>query len=155
MTIIDANNLAGNLGLLDKKNFDHLLIDIIKEYNQDRKQKIFLVFDSTDPMGDKFREDDIIVIYAPRDNYYRNADDKIIELAREAEDNHIIIITDDIEIKEKIKKLKLDLKLDLNLVTATDFVDNLKTSLEEEPDEKDLGDAQKEKINQELLNIWR
>ena len=54
--LIDANNLAGKLGILKNENFDKLLIKIIRHWPASRKNKIFLVFDSADPMGDKYSE---------------------------------------------------------------------------------------------------
>ena len=80
--VIDANNLAGKLNILDDENFDKKLISNIKKYFFNKNNSVYLVFDSNDPMGDKYKEDNIAVIYTPRDNYYKGADDKIIELTQ-------------------------------------------------------------------------
>ncbi len=153
MIIIDANNLAGKLDLLEEKNFDRLLIDMIKKYNQDKLREIFLVFDSIDPMGDKFKEGNLTIIYTPCDNYYKGADDKIVELAEQFKNKqNLKIITDDIDIKERIKKLNLDLKL----VTATEFARKLEYFFNEDEDSEDnLSENKKDSINKELLNIWK
>lgn len=157
--IIDANNLAGKLDLLDRDDFDIVLIDLIKEYSQTKK--IILVFDSTDPMGDKRVDGNVTIIYTPRDSYYKNADDKIIEIVLDNKKEDIRVITDDIEIKQKIEKINLDENLDIELEQATDFAKRLERHFEkidqsDKIDNKeDLSDDEINDINKELLDIWK
>ena len=77
---------------------------------QGKNHEIILVFDSSDPMGDKYRQENITVVYTPKDNYYKNADDKIIEVTRQKfnTENYkekINIITNDLDLTRKIEKL--------------------------------------------------
>ncbi|MCG2701029.1 hypothetical protein L6267_02590 [Candidatus Parcubacteria bacterium] len=113
--LIDANNLAGKLNLLDEDNFDKKLIEIIKEYIKQTdtrrcqghhgQRKITLVFEGTDSMGDKAADGSLIIIRAPRDDYYKNADVKIIELINNAEKpEQLVVISDDREILEAARK---------------------------------------------------
>lgn len=155
--LIDANNLAGKLDLRGEENFDRLLIDLIKKYNQEKHRQICLVFDSTDPMGDKFTEDAVTIIYTPKDNYYKNADDKIIEIVLKNKKKSIRVITDDIEIKNKIEKLNLDENLKIELEQAGDFAEKIKRQTEDKNkinSQDIISDDEKEKLNDELLKIW-
>lgn len=97
--LIDANNLAGKLDLLNKDEFDQGLINIIKKYNKKYNKQITLVFEGNDPMGDKVTLDNLIIIYSPRDDYYKSADVKIIELIEnETKPEQLVVISDDREI---------------------------------------------------------
>lgn len=160
--IIDANNLAGKLKLLDEADFDKQLIELIKEYNRGKTREIFLVFDSLDPMGDKHQEDNVTIIYTPRDDYYSSADDKIVELVRNfKKEKQVAVITDDIEIKEKIKKINLDNDSDIILEQATDFAKKLEKFFEKQldkdliNDEEGMSKEDKDEVNKELLDIWK
>ena len=119
--LIDANNLAGQLNLLDEDDFDEKLIEIIKEYikqtNTRRRQgysgqrKIILVFEGTDSMGDKAVDGNLIIIRAPRDDYYKNADIKIIELINnEEKPEQLVVISDDREILEAAREAGCPIK---------------------------------------------
>ncbi len=152
--IIDANNLAGKLDLLDKKDFDKILVDIIKQYKPDKNHEFVLVFDSNDPMGGKIKDGRITVVYTPRDNYYKDADDKILEIAESLKENDMIVITDDIEIKEKVKKINLDKNLNIKQKNSTEFA--LELSKEDLIDnDSKLSKDDEEEINKELLDIWK
>ena len=109
--LIDANNLAGKLDLLDEADFDQKLIKIIKEYIRRYNKKITLVFEGRDPMGDKVAEGNLTIIYSPRDDYYKNADVKIIELIRITEKpEQLVVITDDREILEAAEQAGCQIK---------------------------------------------
>lgn len=166
--IIDANNLAGKLDLLSRDDFDIVLINLIKEYSQTKK--FILVFDSADPMGDKVVDGNLTIIYTPNDSYYENADDKIIEIVKQNKkklgfgyrkpsfnDGNIRVITDDIEIKEKIEKLNLEENLNIELQDASELaakiIDNQKEQ-EKNNNKSGLKDNEIDDINNELLNIW-
>lgn len=142
------------MNLLDEDDFDKKLVEIIKNYKPDKNHEFILVFDSSDPMGGKIKDGRIVIVYTPKDNYYRNADDKIIEIAESLGGNDTIVITDDIEIKEKIKKLNLDKNLNIKLKDASDFSKELSIKKEFDIDDK-LSEDEKEKINKELLDIWK
>lgn len=152
--IIDANNLAGKLDLLEEESFDKKLIEVIKNYFQGKKIKVYLVFDSADLMGDRFEEENITVFYTPRDSYYNSADDKIVELTKKYLENskeEINVVTDDIELKNKIKKIS-EKTNKVFLQQATSFAEKIKIDIQEVDD---LSDNEKDKINDELLGIWK
>lgn len=157
--LIDANNLAGALRLLEFKNFDERLIDVIKQYNSDRGNKITLVFDSADIMGDKFSENNINVVYTPRDDFYESADDKIIELAGvhfgESNDE-LKVITDDIELKNILRENNFNKGVKFKLMQASDFAKQLQSSVQDYvEDDRDLSDEEMNRINNELLELWK
>lgn len=158
--IIDANNLAGKLNLLEKINFDKKLINIIKKWSNKKNKKAMLVFDSSDPMGDKYSDGKITIIYTPKDNYYKSADDKIIELAeqkREKNKNGLIIITDDIEIKNKIEKLNTDYQnKKIKIKSSKTFASELENIINKEKEENkgSLNNNEINAINKELLKKW-
>lgn len=154
MFIIDANNLAGRLGLLKEKGFDRRLIGMIRSYNEKRPRKIFLVFDSADIMGDRLAYGKLTVIYSPRDRHYRNADDVIVELIRQADPakEEITVVTDDIEVKKKAEESKCFLK------GTSEFAAELRDVLagQEMTDEKNQLDGETmDRITRELLEKWK
>ena len=111
--LIDANNLAGSLDLLDEDDFDQKLIDIIKRYiNAYNNKKIILVFEGIDPMGDKAFDGNLTVVRAPRDgDYYKDADVKIIEMINNAEKpEQLVVITDDREILDAAREAGCPIK---------------------------------------------
>jgi len=153
--IIDANNLAGKLDLLGEENFDKKLIEMMRNYFLNKKIKVYLVFDSADLMGDKFQEENIFVVYTPRDKYYKSADDKIVELVKkylEDSKEEITVVTDDIELKDKVKKIS-EKTNKVFLQQATAFAEKLKLDIYKEDD--GLSEDEKDEINDELLNIWK
>jgi hypothetical protein len=160
--IIDANNLAGKLGLLGHDDFDTRLVSLVKRYS--RSKKFVLVFDSADPMGDKRVENNLTIVYTPKDDYYKNADDKIIEIALAAKNEKIRVITDDIEIKEKISRINLDQNSDMELEQASCFAKKLERFSKDfsgqnrsgkNNNKEELSDDEVDNINNELLNIWK
>lgn len=158
--IIDANNLAGKLNILKEVDFDKILIDIIEAYNQGKGKKIFLVFDGIDPNGDKYEIDNIVVIRTPRDDYYKTADDKIVELAENCLADYkdeIIVITDDLEIKKLVKEINLNSQRQVGVISATDFAGKLNYLMDKatEKDEKEIDESNVESLNDELLEIWK
>jgi len=109
-------------------------------------------------MGDKLVDGNMTVIYTPKDNYYRSADDKIIEIALINRKESIRVITDDIEIREKIEKINLDENLDIELERASDFAMRLKKYVEKEDEidnKEGISDDEVNDINNELLDIWK
>jgi len=166
--IIDANNLAGKLKMLGEKNFDKKLRDLVKEYYKEKKSRVILVFDSSDPMGDKIIDGNTTLIYTPKDRYYNGADDKIIELTEKelsvecSEFNFsgdaITVVTDDGELIKRIEKIIEDTGLkNIVLKRATDFAVKLKIKKNEkvENGRRGLKKGQINKINDELLGIWK
>ncbi len=162
--IIDANNLSGALGLIDKDDFDKILISKIKEYFLGKKSRVFLVFDSLDPVGDHVRDGLLEVVYTPRDSFYKDADDKVLEIAeRFLEDaffrDDIIVVTDDIDLRNKVDTaISFNAKKhQVKLLRASDLARLIKEAeqlvAERDFDEKDLG-RDSDKINRELLRIW-
>jgi len=164
INIIDANNLAGKLNLLGEEAFDEKLIRLLGQY---KKSKYILVFDGIDRMGDKYEMDNITVIRTPKDEFYKSADDKIVELAKkylhsgplrrsESEASEgAKIITDDLEIIGRVEKIMNDSGGKIVLEKATLFAQKLKSYLENKNEEKDLAEDETEEINDELLNEWK
>lgn len=158
--IIDANNLAGKIGLLGQKDFDRLLITRLKDYYRDKKIKVVLVFDGVDFMGDKAKDNNLEIIYAPKDGYYKSADDKIIELALDENlsfRDEIAIYTDDREIVEKINKQnKAGRKI--NFHKASTLAENMEARImaidDEEEEDRFLNENEIKNINDELLKLW-
>lgn len=154
--IIDANNLAGCMGILFTENFDKELIDIFVLYNEGKGKKIFLVFDSIDRMGDKRSEDNNIeVIYAPRDEHYKSADDKIVEMVDlDMCGNEVMVVSDDIDLKERIGKIAREQDKKVVLKKATDFALELQNRNIADEDEKEISEDDVGKINKELMDLW-
>lgn len=154
INIIDANNLAGKLNLLEEKDFDEKLVQLLSQY---KKSKYILVFDGRDNLGDKYEKDNITVIYTPRDSFYKSADDKIVELAKEYlhSGEGAKIITDDLEIISKVEKIIIDKGGKIDFEKATMFAKKLNNYLYNRLEEKELTEDEAEKINQSLLNAWK
>ncbi len=156
--IIDANNLAGRLEILKQENFDKKLASLVIEFLKNKNNKAFLVFDSTDPNGDKITyNNNVDVIYAPRCEHGNSADHKILEiLEKQNNKDEIILVTDDIELKEKAKiisdKSSKNLKLEKTLKFAFKLEKYFKNDIIEEDD---LDRIAKNDINNELLNTWK
>jgi len=153
INIIDANNLAGKFNLLREDAFDEKLIQLLSQY---KKSKYILVFDGRDIMGDKYVKENITVIYTPKDSYYKSADDKIVELARVYLNSGegAKIITDDLEIINKVQKIIDDSGGKIILEKATLFAEKLISYLENKS-EDGLADDEIDDINQYLLKAWK
>lgn len=166
--IIDANNLAGKMDLLKEKDFDKILIEIINDYFVNQKNKVYLVFDSADPFGDKYAKKNITIIYAPKNELYTTADDKIIELFNkklfdEKVKDEMTLITDDNGIIKEIIEMKDGQGgKKIKVVSATSFAERLVG--DEEFDEDDLQDdmdgrgldiGKINKLSDELLGLWK
>ena len=150
--LIDANNLAGELKILNNPGFDQELISLAKTYLTPRGKKAILVFDSNDPLGDRYTEDNITVIYTPRDAVYNNADDKIIELMQsEKRPEDWIVITDDMNIIEEARDL------DIENISTREFAAELMPvgNLAEDSEEEDeLSETEQGEISDELMGEW-
>ena len=148
--LIDANNLAGKLKILNNSGFDQELISLIKIYLVSKNKKAILVFDSNDPLGDRYTEDNVTVIYTPRDAVYENADDKIIELMQnEKKPEDWIVVSDDMRIIDEAQKC------DIEIMLATDFAKKLAPDLDiDDEDEEELSSDAIDYINSELLDEW-
>lgn len=154
INIIDANNLAGKLNLLKEEAFDEKLIKLISQY---KKSKYILVFDGRDRLGDKYEKGNITVIYTPKDEFYKSADDKIVELARKYLNSGegAKIVTDDLEIIGKVEKIINDSGGKINLEKATEFAKKLNSYFANKREEKILADDEIDDINQNLLKVWK
>jgi predicted RNA-binding protein with PIN domain len=163
--LIDANNLAGKLDLLDKKDFDEILIGILKRIYQSKGIRIILVFDGVDLMGDKYQDGNIEVIYTPRDSYYKSADDKIKEIVvslKSKVNDEVRVITDDREIINEVEKLA-GANSKIKILKASVLAEKLKIIEEQfqnEDEDSDNGDRslstdEIKTINDEFLKIWK
>ncbi|MCK5510301.1 NYN domain-containing protein [Candidatus Parcubacteria bacterium] len=153
--IVDANNLAGKLGILFEDDFDEKLISIIKNWSK-RKNKIYLIFDGVDGLGDKYTEDNITVIYTPKDSYYASADDKVVEIAKKlltGEKEEIRVVTDDLGI---IKKMENIVDNKFKIIKATKFAERIEKNIDLSLNQKsELGEKEVRGINSEFLRIWK
>ena len=169
--IIDANNLAGKMGILEEDRFDKILTDDVDKFFQEKSHEVFLVFDSSDPMGDQEQKEKIKVVFAPKDNkHYFCADDKILEIAK----NKLVqinigegltIVSDDIDLKDKIEKQAQEVERQnkLNFLSCSDFLEKINKTAENvnddffeprEAEKQDLSDEEQAEINEELRQIW-
>lgn len=153
--LIDANNLAGVLGILFEDDFDKLLIDKIRLFNQGKGRKVYLVFDGIEIMGDRFTlPENIEVIYTPRDGHYRDADDMILELLElDVCGGEVIAVSDDIDLGRKILKLKEKKGNRIFLEKARDFACKLNKN-NNDCGEEDLKEDKKREIDNELFDLW-
>jgi len=155
--IIDANNLAGKLKILNKKDFDLELIEIVREFFGEKKHRVDLIFDGRDNMGDKRSEGSLNIIYTPRDSYYMGADDKIVELVNSdlegLEHGHVFVITDDLELIERVQKAAEKIQI----IKVSDFAQSilLKLEVEELAIEEELSEEEESEITEEMLGIWK
>ena len=151
--------------MLGKKDFDKKLIGIIKNYNSGKAQKIILVFDSIEPMGDKVEINRTIsVIYSPKDKFYQSADDKICELLERIggadidfpanEEYHIV--TEDNDLVNRINKISERKKKEFKIISSSVFAETvkLKSFNDNNVDKEKLNPEEIDKINQELKDIW-
>ena len=67
-----------------------------------------MVFDGGEMMGDKKTINQFLsVVYTPRDSFYRDADDKIVEIIRRSymrPGEAILLVTEDNELKDRVHK---------------------------------------------------
>ncbi len=155
--IIDGNNLAGKFEILDEPNFDLEIIETIKKYSNEKNKNITLVFDSLDPMGDKYEEEKLTIIYTPRDNYYEGADDKIIEeleLYLKTCKEEFCVITNDLELIDRVDKVAEKYDANIDIFKTTDFILELNDKDEDFGDEDQLPPESEDTINKELLGVW-
>jgi hypothetical protein len=159
--IVDANNLAGSLGLLERQDFDTILSALVEDFFAGKQNEAVLVFDPRDSLGDRYRQGNLEIVYTPRDDFYRNADDKVLEIIKNhlADENfkkEIRVVTNDIELKNKIKDAMSDSPIGwrVKLVSANDLAAeiNFKNESKAIEDEKCVGDLD---FNDELLKIWK
>ena len=155
--LIDGNNLAGAMGLLEEKDFNEILIDLILDFLDDNRKKIILVFDSNSLMGDSFEDGHLKVIYGPKDEYYQSADDKIVEIAREEDpDEGMALVTNDNEIKDEVVVINKEQnrKNEIVLIGSDEFRMELGEEEIVPSDKDDLDGEEVEKINNELMEEW-
>ncbi len=179
--IIDANNLAGKLDLLNEDDFDQKLIKIIQNYLGDKQKIIVLVFDSLDPLGDKLDLGNLQVIYSARDNYNKSADDKILEIFRQwayvncndgemcqyslniiqkLAKNNLDFVSDDLSLRNKVSEIKEGINEHIKLIYNDDFIrvmnrgDDMKVE-DDASGDRGIEESDVAKINSDLLEIWK
>jgi len=175
--IIDANNLAGSLNILSEKDFDKQLIDIVREWIGDKQKIVVLVFDSLDPLGDRYSEGFLEVIYSPRDKYYKTADDKILEIFREwsraqkgdrdyslniinrLSKDDLAFVSNDRDLISRVEEFSAEISENIELISCDRFIaimekkENLDESREIDED-RGLNTEEIDEINDELLKKW-
>ncbi len=157
--IIDANNLAGSMDMLGEEDFDKKLTNLIIEFLKNKNNMAFLVFDSADPYGDKVVYDNVEAIYAPRKEGGDSADDKILEiLKKQNRIDEIILVTDDIDLKNKANKIALEKLDNFKIEKTKKFIFKLDKKFKNDIidiEDRGLSEEQENNINSELLNIWK
>lgn len=159
MYIIDGNNLAGKLDLLRGENCNQKLEEILSEYFVNTKKEVIIVYDSVDPLGDKYMKGKLQVIYSPRDGYYSSADDKIIELINSNKDRNMTVVSDDIEIRMKTERLNNKGYGNISSYKASDLASDIKEHKtrqenKEIDNNKGLSNDKINEINEELKQYW-
>ena len=167
--LIDANNLAGKMRILRHQDFDRELIELIKRWPKLENNRVTLVFDPRDYLGDKETLGNLTVVYTPRDDHYRSADDKIVEIVeeylykiKEAKilRDELTVVTDDADIKKRVAEIN---NSDIHLESSVWLADKLtkisgadEASEEEEEDgRRGLRDKDINDINKELKKVWQ
>lgn len=154
--IIDANNLAGKLNLLDEKDFDKKLLEILKDFFKGKKIEVYLVFDSADTMGDKYKDGIFNVIYTPRDNFYNGADDMIIEIINKDISKAMVLVTDDLELISKIEDIEAAAGISIKKIKSTYFAEKVYAKIDKyDIITHELSDKEKDEITVEFLKIWK
>ena len=155
--LIDGNNLAGELGLLEESDFNEILVDLLADFLEDNRKKVILVFDGNDLMGDSYEEDRLKVIYSPKDEHYQSADDKIVEIIREEDpDEGITLVTNDIEIKDEVGIINKEQnrKNEVLILGSTEFKSELGEEDENTSSDDELEENEVAEINDELMEEW-
>lgn len=160
MYIIDGNNLAGKLDLLRDESCNQKVIDRLSQYFGNTKKEVVLVFDSVDPLGDKYTVNNLTVIYSPRDGHYVSADDKIMELIDNNRHREVTVVSDDIEIRKKVEELNSKGYNNLNNKKASDLafdIEDHKIRQENKNIDKrrGLSDDEVDEMNEELLEQFK
>jgi len=158
--VIDANNLAGVLGILDEEDFDLQLIDSIKNFIGDKNIQVDLVFDSSDYFGDWKRIGNINVFYTPRDEQYNCADDKIVDIFSKNINNkdNVVLVTDDIELQNRVNSVISEFSDNfLKIEKSSTFALNLFKKYNVDACKMGkcgLSDGEVQEINQEIMEIY-
>ncbi|SRR6056297_568377 len=157
--IIDGNNLAGEIGLLDQDNFSEKLLKKLSGFTGSKKCDFYFVFDSAQAQGDKYwQAENVLVIRAPRDSYYKDADDKILEIVEEILGREeVTLVSSDRELKEKASKISREKKAEkkLKIENSSAFAFRVLGDRETNINEVDLSDQEVQDINKGLLEKFR
>ena len=151
--------------MLGQDDFDKRLLARLKAYFHNRACKVFLVFDSLDPMGDRFRDGSFEVIRTPRDDFYANADDKVLEIVGEFLVNDdfkddVSVVTDDCDLQEKVRSAIAyhARKRLVKVIRATDFSRRLRDGEERIASagltDKTEAENDSDSLKEELLKRW-
>lgn len=156
MYIIDGNNVAGKLKILGEEHFDRKLMELVQRWNLRKRVKAIVVFDGGEYMGDKRAIDQYTsVVYTPRDSFYRDADDKIVEIIRQSylsPGEAILLVTEDNELKKRVAKEAEAANQPMEMISSSDFVKKLEFASEDE--EPDLSDDEMDDITRDLMKEW-
>ncbi len=154
MYLIDANNLAGQLGWLKKPDFDKQLVKVLMAYFSQKLKKAKIVFDGNDFWAGRQNYGQVEIIYA-----HNSADDKIIALIQQAKCGQaFVLVTNDRELQERARQIIKNSGRTIKFLKASDFAYDLQKQGRQQFDDKDdksfLSQREIEKINRELLELW-
>lgn len=154
--LVDANNLAGQLGILHEPDFDIRLVLLWNQFlsAKDARSSARLVFDGYDSMGEKYQSGRVIVVRAPIDSRIRTADDKVVEqamLLSGDKSQSVTVVTNDLGISERLRSLGLFERNNISWVKASDFADRLIYVDDGELNEKDDFPD----VTRELMDLWK
>ena len=151
--------------MLGYQDFDKMLLVRLKDFFGNKQNKVILIFDSNDLMGDRYNDGLIEIVYTPRDDFYRNADDKVLEtvrvfLSNEQFNDEIMVITDDLDLSGKVNNSIAyhSKKGRVKIERSTDFASKIElfeasVLAKDDSDKRELESDHKD-LNAELLKIW-
>ncbi len=176
--IVDANNLAGSLNLLAEPDFDQKLIVLMQAWLADKRVNVILVFDSLCSAGDHLSYKHLEVIYAPRDDYYHSADDKIIEIFRQIGiqrnistnstfsftiinkliNHNLVLVSNDIDLQKRAQAICSQNKTSLKSLVNQKFINLFfkeDLSITTVDENRGLSDGEQAEIEKDLLALWQ
>ena len=158
MYIIDGNNVAGKLKILGEENFDRKFLSLVMKWNTRKRVKITVVFDSGDWMGDKQILDSYVrAVYTPQDSFYRDADDKIVEIIRRnylSPGEAMILVTEDRELITRAQEEARQAGQKIEILSSGEFAIKLGAVRADEEADRELSKEKMDDITTDLLNEW-
>jgi predicted RNA-binding protein with PIN domain len=158
MYIIDGNNLAGKLGMLDKRTFNRELVEMVADYFMGKNKKVLVVFDGHGSMDFPVSLRGVDVHFAGDFPYAReSADEKILAIiARGKRGESFILVSEDSELQAASKRTAKKSGVEIQIVKASFFAQSLThgKNAEQVGDEKSLSPRDEEYLYEDLVKEW-